>query len=192
LRVAIFGGTFDPIHTAHLEIAREAAEQFQLDRVLFIPAANPPHKTRSLGANFEHRFRMVELACAIDRRFVPSRMEEGAEKSYSILTIEKVRAEYASSPKGCELYFLIGSDAFAEIKTWHRYEEVLRLVTFIVVSRPGHPYEIPESAKVETLNSMALLVSSSAIRAELADGHRLSVLPRPVLDYIRGNKLYKR
>ena len=65
-------------------------------------------------------------------------------------------------------------------------------MTFIVVSRPGHPYDIPEGAKVVPLNSMELTVSSSAIRAELADGHRLNVLPQPVLDYIRGNKLYKR
>ena len=189
MRVAIFGGTFDPIHTAHLEIAREAAEQFHLNRVLFIPAANPPHKTRGLGASFEDRLRMVELACAIDRRFVPSRMEEGSEKSYSILTIERVRNEVGPA---CELFFLIGGDAFAEIETWHRFEEVLHLVTFIVVSRPGHPYKVPEGAKVEPLNSMSLLVSSSAIRAELAHGHRLSVLPMPVLDYIRSNKLYKR
>ncbi len=189
MKVAIFGGTFDPIHSAHLELAREAVEQFHLDRVLFIPAANPPHKTRRLGASFEHRFRMVEIACAFDRRFVPSRMEEGAEKSYSILTIERVREELGPA---CELYFLIGADAFAEIKTWHRYEEVLTLVTFIVASRPGHTYEVPEGAKVERLDSVDLPVSSSDIRTGLADGHRISELPRPVLDYIRGNKLYRR
>ena len=116
-------------------------------------------------------------------------MEEGAEKSYSISTIEKVKQELEPA---CELYFLIGADAFAEIKTWYRYEDVLTLVTFIVASRPGHNYDVPEGAKVERLDSVDLPVSSSDIRTGLADGHRISELPRPVLDYIRGNKLYKR
>ena len=82
MRTAIFGGTFDPIHSAHLVVAREAAETFSLDRVLFIPAANPPLK--EAGASYEDRYRMVELACAGEPRFIPSRLEEGREKSYSI------------------------------------------------------------------------------------------------------------
>ncbi len=90
MRTAIFGGTFDPIHSAHLEMARRAADQYQLDRVLFIPAGNPPHKQAEVS--FEHRYRMVELACAEDSRFVASRLEEGAAKSYSIDTIERVMA----------------------------------------------------------------------------------------------------
>jgi cytidyltransferase-like protein len=100
MRTAIFGGTFDPIHTAHLVVAREAAETFSLDRVLFIPAANPPLK--ETGASYEDRYRMVELACAGDARFQPSRLEEGAEKSYSIYTIERVTAmtEKFSSSSG--------------------------------------------------------------------------------------------
>ncbi len=189
LKVAIFGGTFDPIHTAHLELAREAAEVFHLNRILFVPAANPPHKTGVLGASFADRFRMVQLACAVDRRFVPSRLEQGEEKSYSILTIEKVLADLDA---GDELYFLIGADAFAEIKTWRRYEDVLRLVTFIVASRPGSQYEIPEGAKILRLDNIALGISSSEIREELSHGHRISTLPFPVLDYVRANGLYKR
>src|SRR5262245_42906776 len=101
MRRAIFGGTFDPIHRAHLVVAREAADRFSLDQVLFIPAANPPHK--EAGTNYEHRYRMVELACACDPRFVPSRIEEGHEKSYSINTIERVKALNG------ELFFVIGS-----------------------------------------------------------------------------------
>ncbi len=91
MKTAIFGGTFDPIHRAHLIVAREAADAFSLDRVLFIPAANPPLK--DVGAGYEDRFKMVELACAGEPRFVPSRLEEGQEKSYSIhTTIERVKA----------------------------------------------------------------------------------------------------
>src|SRR5580658_6008447 len=91
-RTALFGGTFDPIHNAHLEIARAAADRFDLPRILFIPAANPPHKPEGVTAPFEDRARMVELACAADPRFEVSRIEEGPGRSYSILTIEKLQA----------------------------------------------------------------------------------------------------
>src|SRR5271154_162344 len=104
MKTAIFGGTFDPIHSAHLVVAHEAAETFSLDRVLFIPAANPPLK--ETGAGYEHRYRMVELACAGEPRFIPSRLEEGNGKSYSIHTIERVKAT------GDEVFFIIGADAF--------------------------------------------------------------------------------
>ena len=189
LKVAIFGGTFDPIHTAHLEVAREAAEVFHLDKILFIPAGSPPHKTRVLGASFEDRFRMVQLACAVDRRFKPSRLEQSSEKSYSIHTIEKVLQDLGPED---ELFFLIGADAFAEIETWHRVEEVLKLVTFLVVSRPGSQYDIPPGAKIFRLDHVELPVSSSEIREQLSNGNRINSLPYPVFDYIRANSLYKR
>src|SRR5258708_553097 len=112
LRTAIFGGTFDPIHNAHLTVAREAADQFALDCVLFVPAAHPPHKSEAGVTPYEHRYRMVELACAGHPGFVPSRLEEGLDKSYSIRTIERVKATLAP---GDQLFFLIGADAFADI-----------------------------------------------------------------------------
>src|SRR5262245_60638418 len=143
MRVAIFGGTFDPIHNAHLIVAREAADQFKLDRVLFIPAGSPPFK-RAV-ATYEHRFRLVELACAADGRFVASRLEEGDKKSYSIYTIERVKAE------GGDVFFIIGADAFAEIGSWHRAADVIRSVEFIVVTRPGHHYQAPPGARVHRL-----------------------------------------
>ena len=182
MRTAIFGGTFDPIHSAHLVIAREAAQAFSLDRVLFIPAANPPHK--ETGATYEDRFRMVELACEGDPRFIASRLEEGAEKSYSIHTIERVKKE------GGDVYFIIGADAFAEIRTWYRWQDVVRSVTFLVVTRPGHHYEIPEGAAVEPLETVALPVSSSEIRQKLASGEAVDELPPAVLKYIREHGLY--
>ena len=77
MRLALFGGTFDPIHNAHLTVAREAADQFHLEQVWFIPAAHPPHKTAHTGATYEDRFRMTELACQADPRFIASRLEEG-------------------------------------------------------------------------------------------------------------------
>jgi len=183
MRTAIFGGTFDPIHTAHLIVAREAADTFHLDRVLFIPAANPPMK--AAGAGYEDRYKMVELACAVDARFVPSRLEEGKDKSYSIHTIERVNAENG------QVFFIIGSDAFAEIRSWYRWQDVIAAVEFIVVTRPGHHYSTPPGARVHRLETVALPVSSSEIRQELARGDRPPDLPAGVTDYIRARGLYR-
>jgi len=183
MRIAIFGGTFDPVHSAHLEMARRAADQYRLDRVLFIPAGNPPHKRAD--ASFEHRYRMVELACAADPRFVASRLEEGAGKSYSIDTIERVMAANTGA-----LFFIIGSDAFAEIQTWRRWEDLIRAVEFIVVARPGHEISGPPGARVHRLESAELPVSSSDIRDALARGESPAELPPAIADYIRAQRLY--
>jgi nicotinate-nucleotide adenylyltransferase len=185
MRLALFGGTFDPIHNAHLTVAREAAGQFGLDQVWFIPAAHPPHKSVQTGASYEDRFRMAELACQADARFRASRLEEGAEKSYSIYTIEKVRA------LGEQPYFIIGADAFAEIASWYRWQDLIRLTDFIVVTRPGHHYTAPEGARVHRLDTVALPVSSSEIRRRLADGETPSELPPAVAQYIVEKGLYR-
>lgn len=183
MRTAIFGGTFDPIHSAHLVVAREAADTFALDQVLFIPGANPPHK--AAGAPYEDRYRMVELACQADARFVASRLEEGEEKSYSIYTIERAQAPQQA------LFFIIGADAFADIRTWHRWEDVIRSVEFIVVTRPGHLYTSPPGARVHRLDTVALPVSSSEIRQSLARGETPAELPEEVAAYIRSRALYR-
>jgi len=185
MRTAIFGGTFDPIHWAHLIVAREAADTFALDRVLFVPAANPPHK--ETGAGYEDRYKMVELACADDPRFIPSRLEAGREKSYSIHTIERVKAQ----PDAGEVFFVIGSDAFAEIRSWYRWEDVVRETEFIIVSRPGHAYSIPPGARVHRLETVALPVSSSGTRQMLARGETPNELPPAVARYIRQHDLYR-
>jgi nicotinate-nucleotide adenylyltransferase len=216
MRTAIFGGTFDPIHSAHLEMARHAADQYRLDRVLFIPAGNPPHKHAE--ASFENRYRMVELACAADPRFVASRIEEGTAKSYSIDTIERVKAASAGSRNAdapiadapnahapnvlvpsapaagtdanSTLFFIIGSDAFAEIQTWRRWEDVIQAVEFIVVARPGYEITIPSGARVHRLDSVELPVSSSDIRDALARGETPKELPPAIAGYIRDHRLY--
>jgi nicotinate-nucleotide adenylyltransferase len=188
LRIAIFGGTFDPVHTAHLTVAREAVKELSIDQVLFVPAANPPHKSGSTEAPYEHRYRMLELACDGEPRFIPSRLEAGDRKSYSILTIEKLRAQL---PPEDEIYFLIGADAFAEIDTWYRWEDVIRSVKFIVVTRPGHGYTVPPGASVERLETLALPVSSSEIRERLAAGQPVPELPPKVSHYIHNNNLYR-
>ncbi len=188
MRIALFGGTFDPIHSAHLQIAREAARQFHLDRVWFIPASRPPHKSGVTSAPYEDRYRMVELACAGEPMFQPSRIEQGEEKSYSIGTIERVRA---SLGRNDELYFLIGADAFADIQTWRRWREVVASVEFIVVSRPGGSYQVPDGARVHPLEGVNLPVSSSEIRRRLAAGEQDVEVPSAVLAYIREHRLYR-
>ena len=187
MKLAIFGGTFDPIHKAHLAVASRAAERFRLDRVLFVPAAHPPHKAGITHAPYDDRVRMAELACRGDARFEVSRLEEGVHRSYSINTIEKMRARMGP---GDELFFIIGADAFAEIRTWLRWEDVARRVCFIVVSRPGHVYEAPPGVRLERLDTIELPVSSSGIRRALAAGERPAEVSEPVLEYIFSHGLY--
>jgi len=185
MRIALFGGTFDPIHCAHLTVAREAMEKFQLDQVWFLPAANPPHKTDQDGAHYEDRCRMVELAIRGNARWMLSRLEGGPGISYSIDTIEKVR------PTGEKPLFIIGADAFAEITTWHRWQDLVRLTEFIVVTRPGHQYKAPPGARVHRLDTVALPVSSSEIRRRLASGEIPPELPPDVAQFIAERHLYQ-
>ncbi|HWB84624.1 MAG TPA: nicotinate-nucleotide adenylyltransferase [Bryobacteraceae bacterium] len=187
MRLAIFGGTFDPIHSAHLTIAREAASRFRLDRVLIVPASRPPHKAGATHASYDDRLRMVELACQGDARLEASRLEEGTARSYSIDTIEKVRAGLAP---GDELFFIIGADAFAEIETWHRWRDVVRAVRFIVVSRPPQQYQAPPEAAFEALDTIDLPVSSSEIRRQIGAGEQPESLPECVYQYICSHSLY--
>src|SRR5262249_33453882 len=155
--------------------------QFALGRVLLVPAAHPPHKAGAAYAPYEHRVRMAELACRDDAGLQVSRIEEHTKRSYSIDTIEKVRAQLEPQDK---LFFLIGADAFAELQTWHRWREVVRAVTFIVVSRPGSSYQAPPGVHPERLSDLDLPVSSSQIRQALAAGALPAEVPGPVLQYI--------
>jgi nicotinate-nucleotide adenylyltransferase len=155
---------------------------------LFVPAAHPPHRTNGTLASYEDRFQMVQLACKEDSRFEASRIEEGAAPSYSIHTIEKVRAG-----TNCDsLYFLIGADAFADIGTWFRWRDVVSAVTFIVVSRPGAKYDVPEGARALRLEDVELNISSSEIRKSIknqATGG--SACPTLVAGYIQKHQLYR-
>jgi nicotinate-nucleotide adenylyltransferase len=169
-------------------MAREAVRRFELDRVLLVPASTPPHKAGATITSYADRYRMVELACAGQPRLEASRLEEGSERSYSIHTIEKVRA---TLKPGDRLFFLIGSDAFAEIRTWLRWRDVVANVEFIVVSRPGSHYAIPEEACVHRLETLDLPVSSSEVRRKLARGEGPAEVPKAVLAYICEHGLYR-
>jgi len=188
LRIALFGGTFDPVHNGHLTMAREAVRRCALDRILLIPAGRPPHKSAGPHASYEDRLRMVELACEGEQRLEPSRLEEGEQKSYTIDTITKVRARV--SP-GDQLYFLIGADAFADIETWHRWREVVSAVEFIVVSRPHRHYEVPPEVRAQTLDDLEVATSSSDIRTKISRRDYDIDVPAAVLEYIKRRGLYR-
>ena len=187
MNLAIFGGTFDPVHNAHLEVARAARDALHIDRVLFVPAAVSPFKAGFTTTPFEHRLRMVELAIAHEPGFEASGIEAGTGRSYSIDTVEKLQAGAARDTR---LFFIIGADAFAEIRGWHRWEDLAAKVEFIVVSRPGHEYEIPPGARVHPLDSLALNVSSTQVRRDIAVTGWAPYLHADVLAYITEHRLY--
>jgi nicotinate-nucleotide adenylyltransferase len=137
VNIALFGGTFDPVHTGHLRAAKAAARRFRLDRILFVPSGNPPHKYRDRLTPFPHRYAMVALACAADRRFVPSLLEAPKRDRRPQYSIDTVRALKKSLSSKDRIYFLIGVDAFLDLPHWKQYYRLLDLVNFIVVSRPG-------------------------------------------------------
>jgi nicotinate-nucleotide adenylyltransferase len=187
-RLCLFGGTFDPIHIAHLKIANEALRAFGLSKVFFVPAANPPHKQTGVLTPYEDRVNMCEIACRPYPPFEVSRLEAGPEISYTFDTLTKLRAELGAAS---QLFFLIGADAFDEIRTWKQWQEVLPLTEFIVVARPGKTYSVPEGAVVHRLDGLELPVSSSEIRARLAGRAETPEVPAEVREYIEQRGLYR-
>jgi nicotinate-nucleotide adenylyltransferase len=139
-RIAIFGGSFDPIHSGHLAVARAADRRFNFDEIHFIPASRPPHKLKQHLAPFPHRFAMVALACAEHPHFVPSLAEAGEDFSgtqlhYSIDTVRYFRHAYNGA--GDRVFFILGADAFLDIPMWKEYEALLGLCDFVIANRPG-------------------------------------------------------
>ncbi len=145
MNIALFGGTFDPVHRGHLNVARAAAKRFRLREIWFVPADIPPHKQKAPVTSYFHRYSMVALALAEEPDFLPSLLEAPEPEahmerhpSYSIETVRKVKAGLR---RGDRLYFLIGIDAFRDIATWHMAEELLRECEFIIAARPGYSLE---------------------------------------------------
>jgi nicotinate-nucleotide adenylyltransferase len=143
MKTGLMGGTFNPIHNAHLRIAEEARLAECLDRVVFIPAADPPHKALAGDVPFDVRIQMVALAITESPFFELSTIEgERSGKSYSIDTINAFRAQ---TPQD-DLYFIIGGDSFLEIGLWHCYASIFEACSLIVVERPGHEITDPLDA----------------------------------------------
>src|SRR6202158_6081360 len=180
--IALYGGSFDPVHLGHLAVARAAAERFELARVYFVPADVQPLKSRWRVTNFYHRHAMLALALEGEARFVPSLLEapeivraSGQPASYTVDTVARMRARMKP---GTRLYFLMGMDAFAHIAQWRSALELLRSVEFIVASRPGFPLSdvaraLPEELRPDEAGAIRLTESGSLE----TNGARLHLLP---------------
>jgi nicotinate-nucleotide adenylyltransferase len=135
--IALFGGTFDPIHTGHIAVAQAAQRRFHLDAIYFIPSSHPPHKPQAELSPFIHRYTMAAVACADHPGFIPSLAEgptgTGERVFYSIDTARRFRREHPDD----HIYFIVGADQFLEVPTWKNYEALLDSCDFIVASRPG-------------------------------------------------------
>jgi nicotinate-nucleotide adenylyltransferase len=187
--LGVLGGTFDPIHLGHLRAAEAAREALGLERVLFVPAAEPPHRPAPAAAGLD-RFAMVALATAPHPAFVASDLELRREgPSYSVDTLEELAARSPERP----LVLILGSDAMADLPGWRRAERVLELARIAVLERPGDtsPRE-PPGWRLERVEAPLLEVSSSDVRRRLSSGLSVRYLvPDAVADYIAKRELYK-
>ena len=135
MKIALFGGTFDPIHHGHLILARDCVEQLQLDRIVFIPNTISPHKESRVSAPSSLRWEMLQAAVAGEPGFAADDLElRRTGPSYAIDTVE----EYARRYPGAELFYLVGEDNLLLLHTWRRYEELRQRVQFVAMSRTGH------------------------------------------------------
>jgi len=198
-KTGIFGGTFNPIHNGHLIIAESVREQFGLDRILFMPSGQPPHKRDSEVIDPERRFEMVKLAVQSNPDFEASRMEiDRAGFTYTVNTLQKLRAEYGSETG---LYFIIGADVVPELITWKDFRQVFELCEFIAVLRPGFDKEAFSreigrisgdfGAVIHTVDARLIDISSTDIRERCSRGESIRYLvPDAVREYINKEGLY--
>ena len=210
MNLGVFGGTFNPIHVAHLRVAEQVREALWLERVLWIPSADPPHKRGSI-APAVHRLEMVRIATASNPSFEVLDLELRREgPSYTVDTL----TELAHRNPAARLWFLIGTDALEELHTWYRPEALLELASFAVLNRPGtgtkplerrlaEPLaaalkrgptglEHPSGQEVREVPVSELAVSASDLRRRIARGSTVRYLvPDAVIDYIEKHRLYR-
>ena len=144
-RVAIYGGTFDPVHNGHVEVARRVLQLFELEEVIFVPACVPPHKRNANITSAFHRFAMLALATEQDQKLRVATVElDEPQYPYAVDTVGRIRAALGEQS---ELFFLMGADSWLEIKSWHEWRRLLTLCNFIVMTRPG--YELDRAAAAD-------------------------------------------
>jgi len=212
MKIGIFGGTFNPIHFAHLRIVEEIREAFALSKVIFVPAATPPHKPLADDLSFAERVKMVGLAVQGNPHFTVSDLEGQREgKSYSIDTLRVFREKYPTD----ELFLIMGSDSFADFKSWKNYSAIFSCCNIVTISRPGtrlflnqalpvdiaHEFCYHESQNrlshrsgysVYSIEGTQLDISSTAIRSLLRQGKSIKyLLPATVEQYIKQQRFYE-
>ncbi|MCD4502764.1 nicotinate-nucleotide adenylyltransferase [Chromobacterium piscinae] len=209
-RVGVFGGTFDPVHHAHLRMARAFADELALDEVRLIPAGQPYHRQEGPRASAAQRLDMVKLAIAADARLTVDEREIRRHRpAYTVDTLRELRAELGAA---AELWFLVGGDSLAALSSWKDWRELFRLANLAVAMRPGFdPAALPPEVRQEwqarqvsdfsnrtasgTIRPLALPpldLSATRLRAQLAADEPVEGLIDPaVLAYIRQQRLYR-
>ena len=198
-KVAIMGGTFDPIHYGHLLAAERVREEFELDCIFFIPSGNPPHKSYEKMASAEDRYKMVESAVESNPKFEILDVEVRREGySYTIDTVKQLKELLGAD---CNVCFIVGADNAGDILSWKKSSELIKEIEFIIVNRPGEWEErfkdniakiIENGAKVNVLEIPMVPINSTEIRERIRSGKSISyILPKEVEDYINENRLYR-
>jgi nicotinate-nucleotide adenylyltransferase len=188
MRIGILGGTFNPIHIGHLILAEEAHFKLKLDKLVFVPAFVPPHKSSSEVISAQDRLEMVRIAIEDNPAFDVSTFEiDSKKKSYSIDTLKEFRGVYGED---AELCFITGSDSLKDLFSWKNINDIFRISKFVVANRPGYPIkDVPK--EVDTVVITPIEVSSEDIRKRLAGGRSIRYLvPEKVRKYILEHKLY--
>lgn len=197
MKIGIVGGTFNPIHIAHMYLVTECKELLDLDRMLIIPNGDPPHKDNRVTAK-EHRYNMVKLASRDFKEVNVSDMEvKSNEPSYTYKTLEMLSVKY----KEDQLYFIIGADSLINFKTWKKPQRILELATLVCFDRPGYKSSEVEAAaawvkdnggNLIIIDSLELEISSTDIRNRIKEGKPAQAFLHPkVFKYIMDNGLYK-
>jgi nicotinate-nucleotide adenylyltransferase len=200
--LGIMGGTFDPIHVGHLAVAEEARDALGLERILFVPAGQPPHKPAEAVSAVEHRVAMVALAISGNDAFELSRVEvDRAGPSYTTDTVEELIAVETAAGRAADLTLILSAETFRDLPTWHAPERLLAGCRIAVVPREG--YAAPErdwlghafpgqADRIDLLVGPRLGLSSTALRRRVALGRSIRYLvPDPVASYIEEHHLYR-
>jgi nicotinate-nucleotide adenylyltransferase len=199
MRVALFGGSFDPPHHGHTAIATAAADVFDLDQVLFAPVGRQPLKREGAPANFADRLAMVELACRMDPRFAASDLDAPRSDGTPNYTVQTLATLHEAMPDA-RLFNLVGADSFLNLPRWHEPERLLEVAEWIVVSRPGFPLAnlsalglTPhQRGRVHLLQTVHEDVAATNLRERLEAGEQCAdVLDPAVSAYIQTHHLYR-
>jgi nicotinate-nucleotide adenylyltransferase len=199
MRIALFGGTFDPPHRGHLAIARAAADALELASVLFAPVGLQPLKENLTATSFADRLAMVQLACQADPRFQASSVDAPREDGLPNYTVETL-AELRSLMPSATIFNLVGADSFLSLRSWREPQRLLELAEWIVVSRPGSPLndlsrlrltEV-EFKRIHLIETVHEEVSATDLRRRLAAGEECDdLIPTQVAKCIHNHSLYR-